>query len=163
MNCKICKRALKAEPWRSRGIGPICSKKQALELDQRDPETGDIIDEYDGGDIYIERLAAQTRNASGNLEWLKHTASGVRTNVRPIDMKKSPSGFNFGYGGSGPSCFALNTLLMFCEVEADAYRLFQDFKWKYVAGDNKEERLVIPRAEILEFLETNGATVIGKN
>jgi hypothetical protein len=46
----------------------------------------------------------------------------------------SPTGFSWGYGGSGPAQLALALLL---DVTGDAElstRLHQDFKWAFVAG-----------------------------
>lgn len=58
---------------------------------------------------------------------------------KEIDPKRSqdvynhsPDGFNWGYGGSGPAQLALAILLEFSD-EDTAKRLYQDFKWKFVA------------------------------
>lgn len=55
-------------------------------------------------------------------------------------LNQSPNGFNWGYGGSGPSQLALGLLL---EVTSDrnlSLRLYQQFKWEIVAnvGDTWE-------------------------
>ena len=46
----------------------------------------------------------------------------------------SPTGFNWGYGGSGPSQLALAMLLVATDDEQVALRHYQDFKWAFVAG-----------------------------
>jgi len=43
----------------------------------------------------------------------------------------SPTGFNWGYGGSGPAQLAL-AILLTTTIEDKAIRLYQDFKWQYV-------------------------------
>jgi hypothetical protein len=63
----------------------------------------------------------------------------------------SPDGFEFGYGGSGPSQLALAILLDATEDADLAERHYQDFKWHAVArwqGDGVE----ISVEEILRFL-----------
>jgi hypothetical protein len=53
----------------------------------------------------------------------------------PIESQKvwnkSPDGFSWGYGGSGPSQLALAICLKLYGQEK-ALRVFQDFKWKYI-------------------------------
>lgn len=44
----------------------------------------------------------------------------------------SPTGFSWGYGGSGPAQLALAILLRFTDRET-ASRLHMDFKWDHVA------------------------------
>ncbi len=46
----------------------------------------------------------------------------------------SPTGFSWGYGGSGPAQLALAILLDVTGDEGLAARNYQYFKWKYVAG-----------------------------
>ena len=45
----------------------------------------------------------------------------------------SPSGFAWGYGGSGPADLALNILLKVTGDRDTALRLHQDFKWDFIA------------------------------
>lgn len=49
----------------------------------------------------------------------------------------SPDGFNWGYGGSGPSDTALS-ILTDCLGERKARILYPQFKWDFVAGWGKE-------------------------
>ena len=49
----------------------------------------------------------------------------------------SPDGFNWGYGGSGPSQLALALLLEITNKET-ALRHYQSFKWDVVAGLPKD-------------------------
>jgi len=44
----------------------------------------------------------------------------------------SPTGFSWGYGGSGPAQLALAILLRYIP-EKEAVLLHQDFKWKFIA------------------------------
>lgn len=138
--CRRCNRVLKTQPWADLGIGKICSAKEAADAGEKASSTGDVIVPYDGGDIFIERLGGDE-------------ASGVRTNVPHKIKKHSPTGMNFGYGGSGPADFALNTLLMFTD-EATASKMYQTFKFEYVAV-RSEPRLEIPRQTIINFINAN--------
>lgn len=45
----------------------------------------------------------------------------------------SPDGFNWGYGGSGPAQLALAILLFVGIPDEDALRLYQNFKWDFIA------------------------------
>jgi len=45
----------------------------------------------------------------------------------------SPTGFEWGYGGSGPAQLALAILADHCERSEDALNLHQRFKWNVVA------------------------------
>jgi hypothetical protein len=79
-------------------------------------------------------------------------AGGVRTNVPRMEYRHSPTGFNFGYAGSGPADFALNIMLMFCKRREDAYRIYQQFKFKFVATGTTD-RLVIAYDDIAQFVQ----------
>lgn len=67
----------------------------------------------------------------------------------------SPSGFEWGYGGSGPADLALNILSLYVE-ERTAYELHQQFKQDFIAvmphGGG-----TIKREDIITWLETKKA------
>lgn len=138
--CRRCNRVLKTEPWASLGIGKICSRKQAA-MDSKNGDSSDVIIPYDGGDIFLERF--------GDM------ASGLRTNVQRIEVKHSPTGFNFGYGGSGPADTALNIMLMFCQDKELAHSIYQDFKFKFLGEQGN--KLIIPRNVIIDFIQNKKA------
>ena len=62
--------------------------------------------------------------------------TGVLVDGVPLPQRivyHSPTGFEFGYGGSGPADLALNILALFisrCEAE----QLHQDFKWAFIGS-----------------------------
>lgn len=71
----------------------------------------------------------------------------VVTNVPRTVIHHSPSGYEFGFGGSGPADLALNVLNLFVPPGADglppvrcyrhtasrtAWQLHQPFKWKFI-------------------------------
>ena len=51
----------------------------------------------------------------------------------------SPDGFEWGYGGSGPAQLALALLADHLQDNQRALALYQDFKWKVVAGLPRDE------------------------
>lgn len=66
-------------------------------------------------------------------------------------MNHSPNGFNWGYGGSGPSQLALGLLL---EVTSDSnlsLRYYQDFKWEIVA--NLSDTWELSEVSILAWIQ----------
>ena len=137
------------------GIGPLCARREQIDKIRKEQGDDDEILPYDGGDIWIERRQATMIGRTGEETVGTHPASGVRTNVPRFEYRHSPTGFNFGYGGSGPADFALNTLLLFCVDKQDAYHNYQNFKAVFVAPC-QSDRLVIPKAEILEYLHQLG-------
>lgn len=64
----------------------------------------------------------------------------------------SPTGFSWGYGGSGPAQLALAILLDYCG-KTKALRYYQDFKWRTVARWPQEGPWKITGAEIDTILE----------
>lgn len=64
----------------------------------------------------------------------------------------SPTGFEFGYGGSGPAQTALAILLDFTNDERLAQCFHQDFKWKFIGGIQHPGG-VIEAQEIEKFLK----------
>jgi hypothetical protein len=147
MRCRRCNRILKNA---TENIGPICKKKEAFGVSVQNDSDSDIIVPYDGGDIWIERLGNLSDGDDGRTYVVTHSCSGIRTNIQRIEYRHSPTGFNFGYGGSGPADTALNILRMFTTKEiADAN--YQSFKFLYLTKQG--DRLEIPKQEILNFIE----------
>lgn len=64
---------------------------------------------------------------------VERTPAGVTVNVPRQYVVHSPTGFEFGYGGSGPADLALNILGAFLPAP-EAWRLHQDFKWQFIAS-----------------------------
>ncbi len=133
--CRRCHRPLKREPYRSQGIGKICAAKEGFEsMKQKDGDNDEIVP-YHGGDFFIEK-----------------SLIGIRTNVSRTEYLHSPTGFGFGYGGSGTADFALNLLLMVTDKE-NAHRLHQVFKWEFCAKGT--DRLEIKREDVISFINKN--------
>jgi hypothetical protein len=61
------------------------------------------------------------------------TVDGRRLNPRLDLWNHSPSGFEWGYGGSGPAQLALAILADHCKDDELALNFYQRFKWAVVA------------------------------
>jgi hypothetical protein len=72
-------------------------------------------------------------------------------NVAHRFVHHSPTGFAWGYGGSGPSDLALNILAEFVPPP-EAYRLHQQFKWDVVARI-PWEGTTIPAEDVRRWIE----------
>ena len=65
-----------------------------------------------------------------------HFESGCSYPLRHV-VRHSPTGFNWGYGGSGPADTARSILTDCLGVDV-ADQLYQKFKWAFVAGWGNE-------------------------
>lgn len=65
-------------------------------------------------------------------------------------MRHSPTGFEWGYGGSGPADLAFS-ILWDLLGETTANRFYQDFKWAFIAPADRE-RVEISEEEIRTWL-----------
>jgi hypothetical protein len=71
--------------------------------------------------------------------------------VEHIDIVHSPTGMEWGYGGSGPADLALN-ILRACGVQQDEVdTLYQDFKFAFIAPLPPAGG-VIRRREVLDWV-----------
>ncbi|MDP9484728.1 MAG: hypothetical protein M3Q49_02860 [Actinomycetota bacterium] len=128
-----------------------------------DPETGDVV---------LRRVP----DFEGGLNTADELMQKVQTNVPWSVIRHSPSGFEWGYGGSGPADFALNILNRFETPGTDgeepeacfdgvasrtAMVLHQEFKEDFLAG-MPEEGGTIPGSEIRAWISERVVRVGGK-
>ena len=85
----------------------------------------------------------------------------------PLDHKgsckvynHSPTGFSWGYGGSGPSQLALAILLLFLSPER-ALKLYHAFKWQKIAGLGGAKGWSMTGYEVLEWIEKHQVEATG--
>ena len=100
-----------------------------------------------------DRQKVSIRHSNGNVTFLKQRI-----------VLHSPTGFGWGYGGSGPADLALNMLYDYLlrtkskGARCLALDLHQSFKWGFIATQTKE--LCVSGERIEEWLK--GAQVLGK-
>lgn len=145
-SCRACHRPLKNPKSIEAGIGPICAAKQP-------PENGDLLAE---GNKIINR--ALEESGAYFIPALVHDVKLTRqpdgralADIPHRIVYHSPTGFEWGYGGSGPADLALNILAAFVPVY-QAWDLHQAFKWKFVASVPHEGG-TIKGEEILSFIK----------
>lgn len=84
------------------------------------------------------------------------TPEGQRYSLRHV-VRHSPTGLEFGYGGSGPADLALSILTDAVGAElANAY--YQDFKWAFVAGWPRDGFCLFEKA-IRDWLTAQGVSL----
>lgn len=76
----------------------------------------------------------------------------IRMHLSQDFVYHSPDGFEWGYGGSGPSDLALNLLCEFVDPPT-AFTLHNPFKFEFIAPLDQEEGGRIPTSDIYEWLE----------
>ena len=134
MNCRICHRHLSAPKSLAIGMGPVCSRKNKIQLDLFKKEIHHKVSGVFKGDIVLQR----DKNGSPIV------------NIEQSEMCHSPDGFEWGYAGSGPAELALNILLRFTSRK-DAYYFHQEFKQDFIV-DMSDEGGIIEGNKIKEWL-----------
>lgn len=125
--CRRCGRPLRNPESIQRGIGPVCAQRSLVDAMSKFQENGVII--------------------TANGQPLEHI------------IHHSPTGMEWGYGGSGPADLALSILAHYLGeqmavqrylnamnqpagtwdlTEPAAVRLYQRFKWAFVANFDRE-------------------------
>jgi hypothetical protein len=115
------------------GIGKICASKLSMEINQMDMINDPVLlpGEPTKHGVVVERLAD----------------GRIATNVPRNIIHHSPSGFEIGYGGSGPADLALNIMNVFVPPSGNddmvkvynnapcsraAFRMHQHFKQSFL-------------------------------
>lgn len=80
------------------------------------------------------------------------TVNGSRLNPRNDLWNHSPTGFEWGYGGSGPAQLALAILADHCDNDHEAFNFHHRFKWTVIAGLPKR-RWTLTTLEIEQALQ----------
>lgn len=81
------------------------------------------------------------------------TVNGIRLNPRRDLWNHSPSGFEWGYAGSGPAQLALAILADHCGNDDQAFDFHQRFKWAVVA-ELPRRRWTLTSPEINQVLHS---------
>lgn len=90
---------------------------------------------FDSRVIFLERVARQEPRISISLGAPER--GGLRQELKQKIVYHSPTGLEFGYGGSGPADTALNILALIISPK-EAHRLHQAFKWEVLCRIKQE-------------------------
>lgn len=146
--CMVCNRPLKDPASIERGMGPVCAAKKAAK-DSEGKQDNYISEPIENG-LILKR--------KGNISM---------TNIPQLIVDHSPDGFEWGYGGSGPSDLALNVVdLILTKIGFNgsktkcrkgvafikSYELYQDFKWDIISKIPKNGA-VIPYDQMKSWIE----------
>ena len=160
--CRICGRRLTAPASVGAGIGPVCACKGGAETagaDDREFSDYTLFEPLENGII------------------LRRDEIGAWTNVPHLVMDHSPSGFEWGYAGSGPADLALNIVqavlntigyqgeLTECYQGSCfrfAYRIHQVFKVEFIAGV-PQEGITLPWVMVVEWVQARIAEAAAEN
>lgn len=174
-NCAICNRPLTDPQSVKQGMGPICFNRIMAKAKMKQDEFEDnllSIDEYPLDEsVVLMRDAGQLDDAG--MYYLKVPRKS--TNVPHIVGRHSPNGYEWGYGGSGPSELALNICEYYVRIlKNEGYAVgsthenrqpgfghvhnatelvYQDFKRDFIAGIDRAGG-TIPANEIVGWLKS---------
>jgi len=148
-SCARCNRVLTNPESVKIGLGPVCVRKMKRNDEGHDEDGSTIADipfDFETWDVVCKRVPNGRTAIDGQPLYR------VSTNINQAVVWHSPTGFEWGYGGSGPADFALNILHWFVPpkkggkahdfpvevskgsvTSAFASRYHQDFK-RYVAA-----------------------------
>lgn len=164
--CIRCGRALTNPTSIRRGMGPVCFRKTSGALGSVGAGGNGYSDRY--LDVDLEEGGLIMNRPEGD----EAGKPPVETNVPHLVEQHSPSGFEFGYEGSGPSDLALNATMIVLNRVADqkeirlegsvdlvsgsvsrlVWREHQEFKSRFV-GPCPEEGDRVPWNRLREWAE----------
>ena len=132
--CGRCNKPLTDAVSVARGFGPECWEQVLVDRQARE--------EHLGGELgpFVDEVILQ-RGADGSAQ----------TNIVHRKIWHSPTGFEWGYAGSGPADLALN-ILLYLVGENAAVSLHQHFKWEFLANLPREGGR-IPRSVIQAWVD----------
>lgn len=155
--CRKCHRILTTPAAVEAGYGPVCYAKEF------------------GKSLYSTSKATRSAGSSPRIR-MRMSQAAKRKKIEPMPLLTadvtcsrdadgkahvnipqriryhSPSGIEWGYGGSGPADLALNILSLYVE-ERTAYELHQQFKQDFITV-MPHEGGTIKREDIITWLET---------
>lgn len=137
--CRRCHRPLINPVYRGIGMGRICLLRTIREIGLPEPDasvdapTTDHVPPVPGwdADAVFTRMPRSGEPMFANLPWRI--------------IRHSPTGMEFGYGGSGPADAALNLLSLFIGSER-AEPVYQEFKWAFIATMDRQGGIVTASA-----------------
>ena len=126
--CWRYSRIIKSQPWAEMGIGPICASRMGISApDESTAKTS-------GKGQARSPKPAKLRKPF-DIRLKRDEQGYANANVLHGIVRHSPTGFEWGYGGSGPADLALNILTAIIgQQEAEQGGLYQKFKDDFIAA-----------------------------
>lgn len=141
--CKRCRRILKDPVSIDAGLGPVCRSKVAFVAT-------------------VQRVPPLEPFATVGLVCQRAADGTALVNLKQTIVRHSPTGFEWGYGGSGPADLALNVLAaVIGQRLAEAGGLYQNFKRDLIETMPREGGR-IPLKLIRDWLTARGFRVQNK-
>ena len=158
--CQICGRRLSDPVSIRMGIGPTCLARQRMKIRKTNKQEvakgNDVLPPKFHGFVMLEDLEkvnpAKVYTAIRGEDENTITVSDEK-GTRPLKhiLYHSPTGMEWGYGGSGPSDLARSILADFAGIKV-ADMFYQEFKWDFIAKQ-PEKGFQISGQEILNWLK----------
>lgn len=151
MKCRRCDRPLKNPKWQAIGYGPVCARLLNIPIPStpRASSAGSSSISRVGGTKPSKPLPIL--EAASDIVLTRAADGTASANVPHALVRHSPTGFEWGYAGSGPAELALNILIKFGCSEAEAWELHQEFKVAFIAS-MPEQGGTIPAETIKAWL-----------
>lgn len=149
--CIECGKPLRDRTSINRGMGPTCAQKN-----------GNV----DQGEDMLGQQNTLLPDDPKNFVFSIDDNGNMQYSVPPIHVHHSPSGFAWGYCGSGPTDLALNIVAHYLpkkpnaekqklwdgsSVSIEAWQLHQEFKEKFIAA-LPEGGGVIPKKDVRQWI-----------
>lgn len=147
--CSRCKKPLSDPKSVEAGMGAICRGHTGKGNTMTDnANRTEFSDQFDGSIPFTKALHMRRNGNEGDAD---HDRSSVVTNVPHLVVHHSPTGYEFGYGGSGAADLALNACQLYLNIVQYsgqktkcydghcwtlAWMLHQEFKRSFIAGVN---------------------------
>lgn len=157
-SCRICGRSLTNPSSKEVGMGEVCAGRLAASLwREQDPRKFELTPRSDWPESELKlpptpkgRTYHFRRNLAGDPEIFAEREGGCQHYVRHI-CHHSPTGMEYGYGGSGPADCA-RSVLADCVGLALADRLYQEFKFAVISEIDQRKGGAINETAIRDWV-----------
>lgn len=104
------------------------------------------------------------RDGDGIVQAIVYEQNGIQADSRDLDPRTdlanhSPTGFEYGYGGSGPAQLALALLVDALGETERALGLYQEFKRLYIATRPSPDAWTMTQEQVLHAVRSIEARV----
>lgn len=152
VTCNCCHRGLKDPDSIERGMGPVCYKNQQA---AKEDGQAQLIPPQWHGTIALDDIKDKLKKIYVFIRDPRGDRVTVKMGTRSYPLKHiiyhSPSGFAWGYGGSGPADTARSVLVDLVGFKvADTF--YQHFKSSFLAGSCEPE-FAVTGSSIIEWLK----------